>query len=87
MSKDVKPASGCTGPSDCSPRRAPVALMTASAAMQADCAALKKLADAGYEIVVVQDDDFEAAARVLKTVRRKTLAQFNAVANAESEAS
>jgi D-aminopeptidase len=60
-----------------SPRRPPCALMTASAAMQADCDALKKIAEAGYEIVVVPDADFEASAIILESVRRETLAAFN----------
>lgn len=57
----------------CSPRRRPpCALMTASAAMHADCAALKKLTEAGMEVVVVQDADFEASLRIVEKVRRET---------------
>jgi hypothetical protein len=62
-------------------RRPPCVLMTASAALHADCDTLKKLGDAGHEIIVVQDADFEASARVLEKVRRETLAAFNETAN------
>lgn len=61
-------------------RRPPCVLMTASAALHADCDTLKKLGDAGHEIIVVQDADFEASARVLEKVRRETLAAFNETA-------
>ena len=75
-------AGGCSAPPACSPpRRPPCAIMTASAAMHADGAALKKLSEAGMEVVVVQDQDFEAALRIAEKVRRETLKAFKRVAN------
>ena len=56
--------------------RPPVALMTASAAMTEDCAALKKLSESGYEVVVVKDDDFEKSLGLVEKVRRETLSAF-----------
>jgi len=53
-------------------RRPPCALMTASASMEADCAALKKICDAGYEVIVVQDSDLEGSLRVIERVRAET---------------
>lgn len=64
-----------------SPKRPPVALMSASAAMAADCKALHKLTQAGMEVVVVQDCDFEKSLRIIEKVRRQTKAAF--VANTE----
>lgn len=55
-----------------SPSRPPCVLMTASAAMQADCAALRKLVESGVEAVVVQDADFENSLRIIEQVRRST---------------
>ena len=55
--------------------RPPCALMTASAAKDSNCAALKILAKAGIEIVVVRDCDFEASLRIIERVRWKTPSQ------------
>jgi len=55
--------------------------MTASAAMHANCAALRKLSKAGWEVVVVRDADFEASLRIIERVRRQTLVAFNTKAN------
>ena len=86
MKKTTKPPAatgGCSAPPACSPpRRPPCALMTASAAMHADCAALKRLTEAGMEVVVVQDADFEASLKIVEKVRRQTLKAFKGVANA-----
>lgn len=49
--------------------RPPCALMTESAAKGSSCAALKKLAKAGCEIVVVRDKDFEASLRIIEKIR------------------
>ena len=57
-------------------KRPPCAIMTVSAVMEADCAALKKIVDAGMEVVVVPDKDFEEACRIVEKVRRETLAEF-----------
>lgn len=57
--------------------RPPVALMTASTAMTEDCSALKKLGESGYEVVVVQDSDFERSLKMLEKVRRESLSAFN----------
>jgi hypothetical protein len=65
-------AAGSSAPAGSPRRRPPCALMTASAAMHADCAALKKLTEAGMEVVVVQDADFEASLRIVENVRRET---------------
>lgn len=81
--KKSKRGSGKTAPR-CSPIRPRCALMTASAAMHADCAALRKLSDAGLEVVVVQDADFEAALRIVEKVRIETLAAFRSAANKDS---
>lgn len=72
MTKPKRKRAARSGEAACSPRRPPCALMTASAAMHADCAALKKLTDSGMEVVVVQDTDFEASLRILEKVRRET---------------
>lgn len=81
-SKKTKGGAGSTSPASAgSPRRPPCALMTASAAMHADCAALKKLTEAGMEVVVVQDADFEASLRIVEKVRRSTLRSFRKTAN------
>jgi len=40
--------------------------------MEADCAALKKICDAGYEVIVVQDSDLEGSLRVIERVRAET---------------
>ncbi len=66
-----------------SPKRPPCALMTASAAMASDCAALHKLTQAGMEVVVVQDCDFESSLRVIEKVRRQTLRAFLANGKAQ----
>lgn len=70
LDPDGKPAAPPA--SDPSVRRPPCALMTASAAMHADCAALRKLTEAGMEVVVVQDADIEASLRIAEKVRRET---------------
>ena len=49
--------------------------------MAADCKALHKLTQAGMEVVVVQDCDFEKSLRIIEKVRRQTKAAF--VANTE----
>lgn len=53
-------------------RRPTCALMSVSTCTEADCAALKKLTDAGMEVVVVQDKDFEAALKLIEKVRWQT---------------
>ena len=84
MTKPKRQRAARSGEAACSPRRRPpCALMTASAAMHADCAALKKLTEAGLEVVVVQDADFEASLRIVEKVRRETA---NAQGHAPSEA-
>jgi len=65
-------------------KRPPVALMTASAAINDDCGSLKKIADAGYEVVVVRDEDFEQSLKVLEKVRLETLEAFKKVATTET---
>ena len=65
-------------------KRPPQAVMTASAAMQHECAALRKLGEAGWEIVVVPDESFEAYLRIVEEVRRNTLAKFKEEAEAAS---
>lgn len=54
-------------------RRPPCALMTASAALSANSKAIKKLAQAGFEIVVVKDEDFDGALRSIEKVRRSPI--------------
>jgi len=46
--------------------------MSVSTCTEADCAALRKLADAGMEVVVVQDKDFESALKLIEKVRWST---------------
>lgn len=53
-------------------RRPPCALMSVSTCTEADCAALRKLTDAGMEVVVVQDKDFESALKLIEKVRWST---------------
>ena len=72
MTKPKRKRAARSGAAAGSPRRPPCALMTASAAMHADCAALRKLTEAGMEVVVVQDADFEASLRIVEKVRRET---------------
>lgn len=63
-------------------KRPPVALMTASAAMHEDVAVLKKMADAGYEVVIVQDADFEKSLKIVEKVRKDSLREFQRIARA-----
>lgn len=46
--------------------------MSVSTCTEADCAALRNLTDAGMEVVVVQDKDFESALKLIEQVRWST---------------
>src|SRR5689334_23130810 len=50
----------------------PVALMTVSAVVtQTDTDAIKKMADQGFDVVVVQDKDFEGAVKIMRKLSKQ----------------
>ena len=58
------------GPATGSIRRPPCALMSKSAAIAEDSMALRKMCDAGFEVVVVLDADIEETLRIIERVRK-----------------
>jgi len=52
-------------------RRPPCVIMTKSVVISEDGAALKKMCEAGFEVVVVMDGDLEETLRIVETVRQE----------------
>jgi hypothetical protein len=55
------------------PKRPPCVLFSVNEANETDVEVMKKLCDAGYEIVVVQEENFEKALKIIESVRKESI--------------